>query len=65
MHCHHAQRVHARQSATSGRRAQFLCAARIYGFVETAHQTILHAILDTAMGWSAAHAIEQPTRQIA
>ncbi len=35
-----------------------------YGFVETAHQAILHAILDTAMGWTAETAMEQPTQPV-
>ena len=43
----------------------FYVPAQIYGFVETGHQTILHAILDTAMGWSSARATDQPTQQIA
>lgn len=38
----------------------FFVDSAVYGFVETGHQTILHAILDTAMGWSAAHARIQP-----
>ena len=32
----------------------------VYGFVETGHQTILHAILDTAMGWTTATKAVQP-----
>jgi len=36
----------------------------VYGFVETAHQTILHAILDTGMGWSKATANVQPSRPL-
>ena len=42
----------------------FYVPARIYGFVETGHQAILHAILDTAMGWTPARATEQPTNQL-
>ena len=33
----------------------------VYGFVETGHQAILHAILDTAMGWTAAAKGIQPS----
>lgn len=43
----------------------FYVDARIYGLVETSHQAILHAILDTAMGWTAETAMEQPTRPVA
>jgi len=42
----------------------FYVASRAYGFVETAHQAILHAILDTAMGWSADAPMEQPTKAV-
>lgn len=38
----------------------FFVDSAVYGFVETAHQTILHAILDTAMGWTAATKSIQP-----
>lgn len=33
----------------------------VYGFVETGHQAILHAILDTAMGWTTAMKGIQPS----
>ena len=33
----------------------------VYGFVETGHQAILHAILDTAMGWNTATKTIQPS----
>ena len=33
----------------------------VYGFVETGHQAILHAILDTAMGWTTATKTIQPS----
>ena len=33
----------------------------VYGFVETGHQAILHAILDTAMGWTTAAKGIQPS----
>lgn len=33
----------------------------VYGFVETGHQAILHAILDTAMGWTTATKGVQPS----
>jgi D-sedoheptulose 7-phosphate isomerase len=42
----------------------FYVDARIYGMVETSHQTILHAILDTAMGWTEETAMEQPTQSV-
>ena len=42
----------------------FYVETRAYGFVETAHQAILHAILDTAMGWTAETAMEQPTQPV-
>ncbi len=42
----------------------FFVEAGAYGFVETAHQAILHAILDTAMGWTAETAMIQPTRPV-
>jgi D-sedoheptulose 7-phosphate isomerase len=42
----------------------FYVPARVYGLVETAHQVVLHAILDTAMGWTAATADVQPTRPL-
>lgn len=32
----------------------------VYGFVETGHQAILHAILDTAMGWTTDTKAVQP-----
>ncbi len=32
----------------------------VYGFVETAHQALLHVILDTGMGWTVATAHVQP-----
>jgi D-sedoheptulose 7-phosphate isomerase len=38
----------------------FYVASGVYGFVETAHQAILHAILDTAMGWTSETASVQP-----
>lgn len=38
----------------------FFVDAAVYGFVETAHQTILHATLDTAMGWTSATRSIQP-----
>lgn len=42
----------------------FYVASGVYGFVETAHQAILHAILDTAMGWTAEAAMTQPSRPL-
>lgn len=42
----------------------FYVAARAYGLVETSHQAILHAILDTAMGWTEDTAMEQPTQPV-
>ncbi len=42
----------------------FFVDAAVYGFVETAHQTILHAILDTAMGWTTATKEIQPSAVI-
>ena len=42
----------------------FYVASDVYGFVETAHQAILHAILDTAMGWTGANPSVQPTNQM-
>ena len=30
----------------------FYAPSQVYGFVETAHQMVLHAILDSAMGWT-------------
>jgi len=33
----------------------------VYGLVETGHQAILHAILDTAMGWTTATKTIQPS----
>ena len=39
----------------------FFVDSAVYGFVETAHQTVLHAILDTAMGWTAATKTTQPS----
>lgn len=44
--------------------ANFYVASGVYGFVETAHQAILHAILDTAMGWTSETAMTQPSRQL-
>lgn len=44
--------------------ANFYVASGVYGFVETAHQAILHAILDTGMGWSSENAMTQPSRQL-
>lgn len=38
----------------------FFVNSGVYGFVETGHQAILHAILDTAMGWSTATKGTQP-----
>ena len=38
----------------------FFVDSAVYGFVETAHQAVLHAILDTAMGWTADTAAAQP-----
>lgn len=32
----------------------------VYGFVETAHQALLHVILDTGMGWTITNAHAQP-----
>ncbi len=42
----------------------FYVPSGVYGFVETAHQAVLHAILDSAMGWSAASASVQPTGRV-
>ncbi|MBX7197930.1 MAG: SIS domain-containing protein [Rhodospirillaceae bacterium] len=42
----------------------FYVASGVYGFVETAHQAILHAILDTAMGWTTEAAMTQPSRKM-
>lgn len=42
----------------------FYVASGVYGFVETAHQAVLHAILDTAMGWTTDNAMTQPSRQL-
>ena len=39
----------------------FYVASGVYGFVETGHQAILHAILDTAMGWTTATKTIQPS----
>ena len=36
----------------------------VYGFVETGHQAILHAILDTAMGWTTATKGIQPRKAL-
>ena len=36
----------------------------VYGFVETAHQALLHVILDTGMGWTIANAHAQPQRAL-
>ena len=42
----------------------FYVDAKAYGFVETSHQTILHAILDIAMGWSDDAPLMQPTQTV-
>jgi D-sedoheptulose 7-phosphate isomerase len=42
----------------------FYVKSSVYGFVETAHQTILHAILDLGMGWTKRTAHEQPQRTL-
>ncbi len=42
----------------------FYVSSGVYGFVETAHQAILHAILDTGMGWTKADAHIQPRHPI-
>lgn len=42
----------------------FYVASGVYGFVETAHQAILHAILDTAMGWTSENAMTQPSGRL-
>lgn len=42
----------------------FFVDTAVYGFAETAHQAILHAILDTAMGWSTATKTIQPSAAI-
>jgi D-sedoheptulose 7-phosphate isomerase len=42
----------------------FFVNSAVYGFVETAHQTILHAILDTAMGWTTATKAVQPNAPV-
>jgi D-sedoheptulose 7-phosphate isomerase len=42
----------------------FFVPSGVYGFVETGHQAILHAILDTAMGWTAATAHVQPSATV-
>lgn len=42
----------------------FYVASGVYGFVETAHQAILHAILDTAMGWTSDSAMTQPSGRL-
>lgn len=39
----------------------FFVDSAVYGFVETAHQAVLHAILDTAMGWTTATKNTQPS----
>lgn len=39
----------------------FFVGSGVYGFVETGHQAILHAILDTAMGWTTATKAIQPS----
>ena len=39
----------------------FFVQSGVYGFVETGHQAILHAILDTAMGWTTATKSVQPS----
>jgi D-sedoheptulose 7-phosphate isomerase len=43
----------------------FYVKSGVYGFVETAHQAVLHAILDIGMGWSNATAHVQPSRPLA
>jgi D-sedoheptulose 7-phosphate isomerase len=40
----------------------FYVAANVYGFVETSHQIILHAILDLGMGWETTTADIQPSQ---
>ena len=42
----------------------FHVSSGVYGFVETAHQAILHAILDTGMGWTKAEPHVQPRNRI-
>jgi D-sedoheptulose 7-phosphate isomerase len=42
----------------------FYVSSGVYGFVETAHQAILHAILDAGMGWTKANAHTQPSAPI-
>ena len=42
----------------------FYVDAGAYGFVEVAHQAILHVILDTAMGWTKESGSIQPTRKV-
>jgi D-sedoheptulose 7-phosphate isomerase len=42
----------------------FFATSAVYGFVETAHQVVLHAILDTAMGWTKDAAHVQPSRPV-
>ncbi len=42
----------------------FYVGSGVYGFVETAHQAILHAILDTAMGWTSDAAMTQPQGRV-
>ncbi|MCA0199468.1 MAG: SIS domain-containing protein [Proteobacteria bacterium] len=42
----------------------FFVASGVYGFVETGHQAILHAILDTAMGWTTATKAIQPSSAV-
>jgi D-sedoheptulose 7-phosphate isomerase len=43
----------------------FYVGSFVYGFVETAHQIILHAILDKGMGWTANAAHVQPSHRVA
>ncbi len=42
----------------------FYVEAEAYGFVEIAHQAILHVILDSAMGWTKDSGAVQPTRKV-
>lgn len=42
----------------------FFVESGVYGFVETGHQAILHAILDTAMGWTTAARHAQPRASV-
>ena len=42
----------------------FYVDSSVYGYVETGHQVILHAILDIGMGWTRARAHVQPRAQL-